>query len=119
MVETMYRITHLPRYFLAHTQPHRLTPPKPPPLLLPHIPANQLPKIQPHNPQHARMFLRQLQTLIPDLALLINAAELPLQNNVEVVDVFLGPLDAGGHERLGKAGLECGDCVFDEEEVDV
>lgn len=65
------------------------------------------------------MLLRQLQTLVPDLALLINAAELALQDDVEVVDMFLGPLDAGGHEGLGKAGLEGGDSVFDEEEVDV
>ena len=88
-------------------------------LLLSNPTPNKFGEVQAHLSQHARMFLRQLQTLIPRLALLLHTAQLPLQYYVEVINMLFRPLDARRHDRLREAGLERGDGVLDDKEVDV
>jgi hypothetical protein len=64
------------------------------------------------------MLMRQIHTLCPDLAILLYTTELPLEDYVELINVLLRPLDAGGHELLREALLEHVDRVLDDGKVD-
>jgi hypothetical protein len=64
------------------------------------------------------MLMRQIHALCPGLAPLLHTTELPLEEYVELINVLLRPLDAGGHELLREALLEHVDRVLDDGEVD-
>lgn len=103
-----------------HTQPHRsLRLHNLPTILLRHATRHQFRKVQSNLLQHTRMLLREIQTLVPRGVVALHTTQLPLQDDVEVVNMFLGPLDTGRHQRVRKARLERGDGVLDDEEVDV
>jgi hypothetical protein len=65
------------------------------------------------------MLMRHIHTLCPKLATLVHAAQLPLEQNIELIDMLFRPLDARGHELLWKTLLEHIDSIFDDGEVDV
>jgi hypothetical protein len=65
------------------------------------------------------VIVRNKHAFVPQIATLVYTAQLPLQQGVKLVDVLLCPLDARGHELLGKALLEHVDGVFDDGEVNV
>lgn len=63
------------------------------------------------------MLLSPIHALIPNLAPTLRAAELSGQDDIEGLDLFLGPLDASTHHWRWEAALEATDCVLDDGEV--
>jgi hypothetical protein len=64
------------------------------------------------------MLFRLVHTLIISGTTSFGAAQLSGKNDIESVNLFLGPLDACTHEQRWKTGLKCRDSVFDDGEVD-
>lgn len=80
--------------------------------------ADEAAEIQTHLREHLRMLLGPLHALVPSLCLALGAAELPRQDDIEGLDLLLGPLDAGAHHGRWEAALEAADRVLDDGEVD-
>ena len=81
--------------------------------------ANEVREVESNLPQHASMLMRKLQAISPDLAVLLDTAQLSLEQDVELVYVLFGPLDTRRHELLREALLEHVDSVFDHDKVNV
>jgi hypothetical protein len=64
------------------------------------------------------MIIDNLNTLLPDLRGRLDAAQLPGQNGVEVVEMRLGPSDAGAAHGRREALLEGANGVAEEGEED-
>jgi hypothetical protein len=70
--------------------------------------ANELSEIEVHLCEHLRVRLGAFHALLPDLAVLFDTAELSVEDHVEVLNLFLGPLDASAEHGLREARLEAG-----------
>jgi len=97
----------------SHPKPNRCR-------LLQHIHPlpNKLRKVKPNIPQHRRMVMRLLHTFLPKRAILIDATQLPRQDDVEIINMLFRPLHASRHKNLREALLVYVNGVFDDGEVD-
>jgi hypothetical protein len=78
----------------------------------------QIFEIQTRFRQHVGMYVSTLHTLFPRIAVFGNTTELPFEDTIEIVHMFLCPFDASGHHGHGKAALVDERSVFDNGEVD-
>lgn len=62
--------------------------------------------------------MRTLHTPLKNLAISWQIAKLSFKHTIEVIDMFLGPFDTGGHHDHGKAGLVYQSRVLYNGEVD-
>lgn len=79
---------------------------------------NKIPKVKPNLGQHLGMLFGSIHAQRPYLTLLLRAAELPRQDDVECLYLLLGPLDAGAHHWRREAALEAVYRVADDGKVD-
>lgn len=64
------------------------------------------------------MLFRLIHALLKSGTTSFSAAQLSGKNDIESVNLFLGPLDARTHEQRWETGLKSRDSVFDDGEVD-
>lgn len=83
-----------------------------------HFLPDQVSEVQTDVRQHLGMVLGPIHTQRPHFAVLISAAELASEDDIERLDLFLGPLDTRTHHHRGEAALEAADRVADDGEVD-
>lgn len=79
---------------------------------------NQVRKINPDLIQKLGMLMYNAHALLPDAGTAFDTVQLPCKELVEVIQVSLGPLDAGACHERREALLVDTDRVFDETEVD-
>lgn len=63
------------------------------------------------------MLSRRFHASGPDSSVLRRGAQLPLEDYIEQIHLFKGPLDTCAHHWRGKTLLKCGDSVLDELEI--
>lgn len=81
------------------------------------LPPYKVPEIQSNLRKHLCVFLGLFHALDPRLTPMLGAAELPRQDDIESLDLVLGPFDTGAHHRWREADLEAADRVLDDGEV--
>lgn len=75
--------------------------------------SNEVPEVQSNFRKHLRMLLGPLHALGPRLAPVLGAAELSCQDDIEGLNLFLGPLDTGTHHGRRETTLEAAHRVLD------
>ena len=63
------------------------------------------------------MLMRLSHALVPCGSIALRAAELPRQNRIERLHLFLSPAHTGAHHRRREARLEAADRVADDGEI--
>lgn len=80
--------------------------------------SDKISEVKPNFGKHLSMLPCPLHAFRPRLTPVFSAAELPRQDDIECLDLFLCPLDTGAHHGRREAALEAGDRILDDAKVD-